>query len=33
MTSDRNGPTLRDAALVTAIERIAKVVLQRDIWP
>jgi glutamate dehydrogenase (NAD(P)+) len=31
--SDRNGPTLRDAALVTAIERIAKVVLQRDIWP
>ena len=31
--SDRDGPTLRDAALVTAIERIAKVVLQRDIWP
>ena len=27
------GPTLRDAALVTAIERIATVVLQRDIWP
>jgi glutamate dehydrogenase (NAD(P)+) len=25
--------TLRDAALVTAIERIATVVLQRDIWP
>jgi glutamate dehydrogenase (NAD(P)+) len=29
----RAGPTLRDAALVTAIERIATVVLQRDIWP
>jgi glutamate dehydrogenase (NAD(P)+) len=29
----RSGPTLRDAALVTAIERIASVVLQRDIWP
>jgi glutamate dehydrogenase (NAD(P)+) len=27
------GPTLRDAALVSAIKRIAKVVLQRDIWP
>ncbi len=27
------GPTLRDAALVSAIQRIAKVVLQRDIWP
>ena len=27
------GATLRDAALVTAIERIATVVLQRDIWP
>ncbi len=27
------GPTLRDAALVSAIGRIAKVVLQRDIWP
>lgn len=27
------GPTLRDAALVSAIRRIAKVVLQRDIWP
>ncbi len=26
-------PTLRDAALVGAIERIATVVLQRDIWP
>jgi len=25
--------TLRDAALVTAIEKIATVVLQRDIWP
>jgi len=27
------GPTLRDAALVTAIERLGTVVLQRDIWP
>ena len=27
------GPTLRDAALVSAITRIATVVLQRDIWP
>ena len=27
------GPTLRDAALVMAINRIATVVLQRDIWP
>jgi len=27
------GPTLRDAALVSAIQRIATVVLQRDIWP
>ena len=27
------GPTMRDAALVTAINRIATVVLQRDIWP
>lgn len=26
-------PTLRDAALVHAIQRIATVVLQRDIWP
>ena len=30
---NRVGPTLRDAALVVAIERIATVVLQRDIWP
>ena len=30
---DRSGPTLRDAALVSAIKRIATVVLQRDIWP
>jgi glutamate dehydrogenase (NAD(P)+) len=28
-----SAPTLRDAALVTAIKRVAKVVLQRDIWP
>ena len=27
------GPTLRDAAIVMAINRIATVVLQRDIWP
>jgi glutamate dehydrogenase (NAD(P)+) len=27
------GPTLRDAAMVSAIHRIATVVLQRDIWP
>ena len=33
MNKDRPGPTLRDAALVTAITRIAAVVLQRDIWP
>jgi glutamate dehydrogenase (NAD(P)+) len=33
MNRDRPGPTLRDAALVTAITRIASVVLQRDIWP
>ena len=30
---DGDGPTLRDAALVNAIERLATVVLQRDIWP
>ena len=28
-----SGPTLRDAALAMAINRIATVVLQRDIWP
>jgi glutamate dehydrogenase (NAD(P)+) len=28
-----SGPTLRDAALVTAIQRLATVILQRDIWP
>jgi len=27
------GPTLRDAALVSAIKRVATVVMQRDIWP
>ena len=31
--SGRPVASLRDAALVTAIERIATVVLQRDIWP
>jgi glutamate dehydrogenase (NAD(P)+) len=30
---DLPGPTMRDAALVSAISRIATVVLQRDIWP
>jgi len=29
----QSAATLRDAALVTAIKRIATVVLQRDIWP
>jgi glutamate dehydrogenase (NAD(P)+) len=29
----REGPTLRDAALVSAIRRVATVVVQRDIWP
>jgi glutamate dehydrogenase (NAD(P)+) len=28
-----DGPTLRDAALVNAIKRLATIVLQRDIWP
>ena len=32
-SEDQPGPTLRDAALVSAITRIATVVLQRDIWP
>ena len=30
---EQSSPTLRDAALVTAIKRVAAVVLQRDIWP
>jgi glutamate dehydrogenase (NAD(P)+) len=29
----KSGPTLRDAALVSAIKRVATVVMQRDIWP
>ena len=33
VNQDRPSPTLRDAALVSAITRIATVVLQRDIWP
>jgi len=33
LNKHQSAPTLRDAALVTAIERIATVVLQRDIWP
>lgn len=31
--ADSPGPTLRDAALVNAITRIATVIVQRDIWP
>jgi glutamate dehydrogenase/leucine dehydrogenase len=30
---DSLGPTLREAALVNAISRIAEVIVQRDIWP
>ena len=30
--ADRPAPTLRDAALVTAIRKLADVILQRDIW-
>ena len=33
LNRERSGPTLRDAALVSAIHRIATVVVQRDIWP
>ncbi len=33
LNKEKQGPTLRDAALVSAIHRIATVVLQRDIWP
>jgi len=33
LNKGRPVPTLRDAALVSAIKRIATVVLQRDIWP
>ena len=33
LNRQRSGPTLRDAALVSAIHRIATVVIQRDIWP
>jgi glutamate dehydrogenase (NAD(P)+) len=28
-----SGPTLRDAALVSALERLTTCILQRDIWP
>lgn len=31
--SNRSAPTMRDAALVNAIQRLATVILQRDIWP
>jgi len=30
---NHSGPTLRDAALVSALERLTTVILQRDIWP
>jgi hypothetical protein len=30
--ADRPAPTLRDAALVTAIRMLADVILKRDIW-
>jgi glutamate dehydrogenase/leucine dehydrogenase len=33
LNKGRPGPTLRDAALVSAIRRVATVVTQRDIWP
>jgi glutamate dehydrogenase (NAD(P)+) len=33
MNTGKPGPTLRDAALVSAIKRVATVVTQRDIWP
>ncbi|MGB5629310.1 MAG: Glu/Leu/Phe/Val dehydrogenase [Woeseiaceae bacterium] len=33
LNKGRQGPTLRDAALVSAIRRVATVVVQRDIWP
>jgi hypothetical protein len=33
LNGGKSGPTLRDAALVTAIQRLATVILQRDIWP
>ena len=33
LNREQTGPTLRDAALVSAIHRIATVVIQRDIWP
>ena len=33
LNKEEQGPTLRDAALVSAIRRVATVVMQRDIWP
>ena len=33
LNGTQSGPTLRDAALNTAIKRLATVILQRDIWP
>jgi glutamate dehydrogenase (NAD(P)+) len=33
LNGSQEDPTLRDAALVMAIKRLATVILQRDIWP
>jgi len=33
LNGTRSGPTLRDAALVNAVKKLATVILQRDIWP
>ena len=33
LNKGKQGPTLRDAAMVSAIQRVATVVRQRDIWP
>jgi glutamate dehydrogenase (NAD(P)+) len=33
LNGTRTGPTLRDAALVNAVKKLATVILQRDIWP
>jgi len=33
LNGTHTGPTLRDAALVNAVKKLATVILQRDIWP
>ena len=33
LNGTHSGPTLRDAALVNAVKKLATVILQRDIWP